>query len=232
MIRSTLQPAYVLHQRVYRETSLLLEIFSLEHGRLGLVARGARRGKSGWRALLQPFRPLLLSWSGRGELYSLVGAEPAEPAPQLQGRALLSGFYLNELLMRLLHRNDPHPELYGAYGAALISLGDTSQTEQVLRIFEKRLLQAIGYGLILDTDVATGAPVSPGRRYVYLVEHGPSSEAPAGQAGVLLDGETLVALEREILDSPEVLVQAKALMRYVLAAYLGDKPLASRELFR
>ena len=231
-MRYTLQPSYVLHQRPYRETSLLLEIFSLEHGRLGLVARGARRGKSGWRALLQAFRPLLLSWSGRGELCSLVGAEPGDPMPQLQGHALLSAFYVNELLMRLLHRHEPHPELYQAYQCALVSLAGHGEAEQILRIFEKRLLEAIGYGLILDTDVASGQPVLPGRKYVYGVEQGPSSAPLGSQGGVLLDGETLVALERERLDSPEIRVQAKALMRYVLAVYLGDKPLASRELFR
>ena len=127
-----LQPAYVLHQRPYRESSLLLEVFSRDYGRLGLVARAAKRARSPWRGLLQQFRQLLLSWSGRGELMTLAGAELADSGPSLTGRGLLSGFYLNELLMRLVQRNDPHPTLFEAYRSALVGLVAAGREEAVL----------------------------------------------------------------------------------------------------
>jgi len=231
-MRISLQPAYVLHQRPYRETSLLLEVFSLEHGRVGMVARGVRRAKSPLGPLLQAFRPLLLSWSGRGELMSLAGAEGGGSPPRLEGRGLLSAFYVNELIMRLLHRSDPHPELYHAYESTLQGLAGPEDQEAILRVFEKRLLETLGYGLSLDADAVTGEPLMSGRSYRYLADQGPVSEAQGGMGGVLLDGEALLALKREVLDSPNLLAQAKRLMRYVLGTYLGDKPLASRELFR
>jgi DNA repair protein RecO (recombination protein O) len=231
-MRISLQPAYVLHQRPYRETSLLLEVFSLEHGRVGVVARGVRRAKSPLRPLLQAFRPLLMSWSGRGELMSLVGAEAGGTIPCLKGRGLLSAFYVNELIMRLLHRSDPYPELYRMYESTLSGLARLDDEEAILRVFEKRLLATLGYGLSLDADAITGEPLRAGRRYRYLADQGPVGEAQEGMGGVLVDGEVLLALRREVLDAPDLLAQSKRLMRYVLRTYLGDKPLASRELFR
>ncbi len=227
-----LQPAYVLHQRPYRESSLLLEIFSRDCGRLGLVARAAKRARSPWRGVLQQFKQLLLSWSGRGELMALTGAELAEPGPSLTGRSLLSGFYMNELLMRLVQRNDPHPTLFEAYGAALSGLIVVDQEEGVLRIFEKCLLEAIGYGLILDAEPVTGQAVTPGQAYRYRLEHGPILQGEGVETGVAVNGDTLVALAREELATPGVLREAKQLMRYVLQAYLGERPLRSRALFR
>jgi len=227
----TLHPAYVLHQRPYRETSLLLEVLSLDYGRQGLVARGARRPRSGLRGILQAFRPLLLSWGGRGELMSLTGAEPDGQVRALSGRGLLSGLYMNELLMRLLYRSDPHPELYGSYRAALEALAAPDQEERVLRVFEKRLLEAIGYGLVLTTDAGSGEPVMPERRYRYQVEHGPVMDTSGRGTGIPIAGQTLLALADESMDSPRVLREAKSLMRHVLRVYLGDRPLASRDLF-
>lgn len=228
----TLQPAHVLHQRPYRETSLLLEVFSLDHGRVGLVARGARRPRSGLRGILQAFRPLLLSWVGRGELMSLTGAEPDGQAAALSGRGLLSGLYVNELLMRLLQRSDPHGGLYGSYRAALAGLAAAGREERVLRVFEKRLLEAIGYGLVLTTDAGSGAPVKPDGRYRYQIEHGPVVDTSGRGTGIPISGQTLLALAEERLDSPGGLREAKSLMRHVLRVYLGDRPLASRELFK
>src|SRR5579863_10281682 len=137
--RVTLSPAYVLHQRPWRETSRIAEIWSREHGRLGLVARGVRRPRSPHRSLLQPFMPLLVSWTQRGELGNLTGLEAAAPAVMLQGRALMAGFYLNELLLRLFPRQDPHPALYERYASALEGLA-TRRTAPVLRVFEKHLI--------------------------------------------------------------------------------------------
>ena len=227
-----LQPAYVLHQRPYRESSQLLEVFSRDYGRLGLVARAVKRARSPWRGLLQQFRQLLLSWSGRGELMTLAGAELAEPGPSLTGRGLLSGFYMNELLMRLVHRYDPHPTLFEAYESGLCGLAAADQEEVVLRVFEKRLLEAIGYALVLEEEPATGQAVVPGESYRYRLEHGPIPQSDGRGSGVDVNGATLLGLAREDLTTPEALREAKQLMRYVLQAYLGERPLRSRALFR
>ena len=228
----SLQPAYVLHQRPYRESSLLLEVFSCDYGRLGLVARSAKRAPAPWRGTLQQFRHLLLSWAGRGELMTLANVELAESGPFLSGRGLLSGFYMNELLMRLVQRHDPHPALFEAYRSALAGLLLPGREEAVLRVFEKRLLDAIGYALVLETEPDTGQAVSAGTAYRYRLEHGPVAARVGGAPGVVVNGETLLGLAREELTTPDALREAKQLMRYVLRAYLGDRALLSRELFR
>ncbi len=145
----TLQSAYVLHHRPYRESSLLLEVFSRDYGRVGLVARAAKRPRSPWRGTLQPFRSLLLSWTGRGELMTLADAELTESGPFLRGRGLLSGFYMNELVMRLLQRHDPHPALFEAYRSALKGLAAAGSEEGVLRVCAKRLVYSSGSAFVL-----------------------------------------------------------------------------------
>ena len=163
---------------------------------------------------------------------TLASAELAEQGPLLTGRGLLSGFYLNELLMRLVQRHDPHPALYDAYRSALAGLVESGREEVVLRLFEKRLLETIGYALALEAEPDTGQPVVPGMRYRYRLEHGPVAERHGGIDGVAVNGDTLLGLARDELATPEVLREAKQLMRYVLRAYLGDRPLNSRGLFR
>ncbi len=245
------QPGWILHQHPYSETSLLLEVFSLEHGRAGLLAKGARRPGNRARGYLKPFQPLVLGWSGRGELPVLTAAEPSEPALELYGEALYCGFYINELLLRLLHRHDPHPGLYDAYRACLTELHAgtknsatapgvalppaSMQSEIALRLFEKRLLAEIGFGLVLDRDIGDNSPVVAGAVYDYVLDRGPvriNPERYARGQGMRVQGASLIALAREALDDPAALRDAKALMRAALARHLGDKPLRSRELFR
>ncbi len=228
-----LQPALVLHQRPYRETSLLLEVFGIGAGRVGLIAKGARRPKSPLRTQLSPFRPLLLSWRGRGELGLVVGAEPDGPALVLPPGAIVSGLYLNELLVRLLHRHDPHPELFLQYRHTLTALARTDcPLEQWLRIFEKRLLNAVGYGLMLDRTTASGDPIDPKARYHYIPDHGPV-EAGAREkgAGVRVKGSTLLALASEQLMDAAALKEAKHLMRSAINMHLEGRPLVSRTLY-
>ena len=232
MKRVELERAFVLHRRHYRETSLIVEILGRDSGRLGLIAKGAQRPKSDLRGLLQAFRPLLLSWSGRGELGVLVNAEPDGYAGRLAGNALFSGLYMNELMMRLLHRFDPHPELFDHYARAIEALASRAQAENVLRVFEKRMLESIGYGLVLDRDVDSGDPVRAGNAYRYQIDRGPTACDAPGADGVAVAGETLLALAREHIEDQTALEQAKRLMRTVLRRYLGDKPLATRSLFR
>lgn len=229
--RVSLQLAYVLHQRPYRDTSQLVEILSREHGRIGLVARGVRSGKSRYAGQLQPFTPLLLSWSGQGELHTLTGAEPAGVATTLEYQSLLSGFYLNELLMRLLQRGDAHPFLFDAYVAAISALAAGEQ-EIALRRFERTLLQEIGYGLILDTDVADGEPIQADSQYCYHPDQGPTRTLADDETGVRVSGRTLQAIASDHYPDDQTRQEAKQLMRAALAVHLGDRPLKSRELYR
>ena len=227
-----LTPAYLLHRRPWRETSALLEVFAREHGRIGLVARGARRPRSALRLALRPFTPLLLGWAGRGELGTLRRAEVAGSIPELGRGALAAALYLNELLLKLTHRHDPHPELFDAYARASTALAAGAQVENVLRVFEARLLEAIGYGPVLDCEPATGEPIDPGRCYAYHRERGPMSAAGELAGCVAVHGATLLALDAgEPLD-PGARREAKRLMRHLLEPHLGDRPLATRALFR
>jgi DNA repair protein RecO (recombination protein O) len=231
-MRISLEPAYILHQRPYRNTSALLELFTGSLGRVGLVARGVRSERSRLRGVLQPFRPLLVSWSGRGELGTLTGVESDGPAFALSGRALVSALYVNELLMRLLHRDDPHDALFRSYQQTLRGLAGPDPEQPVLRVFEKRLLEGLGYGLVLTHAVDTGAPIESERLYGYRLEHGPVSVAHCDQDSIVVHGSTLLALAREDLCAPDMLAEAKRLMRAALGLYLGDRPLKSRELLR
>ena len=227
-----LHRGFLLHSRPYRDSSLLVEFFSEEHGRVGLVARGVRSGKAAQRGLLQPFRPLLASWGGRGELGSLRSVEADGPPRMLHGAALMSGFYLNELLLRLLHRNDPHPELYPLYRAVLEMLAVEEDPEPVLRVFEKRLLEGLGYGLQLSRDVHDDEPVVPDERYHYQLERGPVPSRLSDGQGVPIRGASLLALEAEQLDSADVLRDAKRLMRAILDLHIGQRPLKTREVLQ
>ncbi len=237
--RVSLQPAFVLHHRPYRDTSALLEIFTPEFGRVGLVARGLRSAKSRLQGVVQPFHPLLVSWSGRGELATLTGCEAGGGMIRLGGPLVLSGFYLNELLLRLLHRHDPHPALFECYAQTLHVMqqpdsgaGATGATEQrALRIFEKHLLREIGYALMLDHEAESGAPIEPGRAYNYHLERGPLRDRAGVSAGIRMQGSSLLALLHETLHDTASLRESKHLMRAALGLYLGSKPLQSRELY-
>ncbi len=232
--QTVLQPAYVLHQRAYRDSSAIVELFTPEYGRVGVVARSVKRPKSPWRGLLQLFQPLLVSWRGGGELKTLTDVEAQGMALKLPPSSLVSGFYLNELLMRLLARLDAQLTLFGCYDASLRALAavqDDAALERVLRYFERDLLAALGYALVLDREVETGRPLLPAQVYDYQVERGPVglSEAGAGQ-GIVVYGSTLLAIRKTDLSDPQARREAKRLMRAVLARYLGPKPLFSRQL--
>jgi DNA repair protein RecO (recombination protein O) len=222
-----LEPAYLLHQYPYRDSSLLLEVFSRQHGRLGLVARGARRR---WRGQLQGFSPLLLSWSQRGELGTLTGVDARAGAAVFAGQRLLSAYYLNELLLRLLVRHDPHPELFDAYERALRELA--GREEAVLRIFEKRLLEELGYGLLLDRTADSGAPIEPEATYDYQLERGPLRCDNPTASGLYLCGSSLLALHRETLADRQASRDARRLLHAALSIYLGSRPLRTREVSR
>ncbi|HVC37524.1 MAG TPA: DNA repair protein RecO [Gammaproteobacteria bacterium] len=228
--RVTLVPAYVLHQHDWRETSRLVEVFTRDHGRLGLMARGSRRASSPWRAVLRPFQPLLLSWVGGGELATLISAEAGDAACALAGHALMSGFYMNELLLRLLPRQDPQLELFGQYGNALGQL--TQATAPALRMFEKHLLAALGYGLNLERDAVTGQPLETDAIYRYEPEQGLVRVRDTAGTGTNIRGGTLLALASGDLQQPEQLRDARRLLQTVLDQLLGERPLKTREVMR
>ncbi len=230
--RIALQPALLLHRKPYRDTSLLLEAFSAQYGRFGLVARGARTRRGALQGLLQPFMPLLLSWSGRGELMTLTGAESHGPPLALQGDAVISGFYLNELLMRLLPRQDPQPHLYQCYLATLHRLALPGTDEWTLRLFERDLLQELGYGLLLTHEGGSGEMVESSALYCYHPEFGPQRQEHGTERCLSVHGATLRALAQGEGADSRARSEAKRLMRMILSQYLGSKPLASRELFR
>lgn len=232
--RDHLQRCFVLHRRDFSNTSLILELFSAGHGRQAVLAKGAkqpRRGRPAGSEVLQPFRPLLLSWSGRGEVKTLLRSEPAGAAIALPGKVLYCGLYLNELLVRLLRRGDPHEALFAFYHAALTSLAAGEDLQTVLRRFELWLLREIGYAVVLDREAGSGRPVSPERFYVYEHESGLRA-AGTGEGQQTVSGETLLHLAAgKPLDGPTA-QEAKLLTRRLLAPYLGERPLKSRELFR
>jgi DNA repair protein RecO (recombination protein O) len=243
--RGDTDAAFILHTYPYSETSLILETFTRSFGRIGMMAKGARRPRSALRGVLNSFQPLTLSWFGKSELKTLKGAEHARIFPQLQGQALLSAFYLNELILKLAHREDPHEGLFDAYDDALQRLlqtrGATDEEKSssravaaVLRQFEKQLLAELGYGLVFDHDAA-GKAIEPDARYIYVVERGAvpaASRAAAANAAVELRGKTLLDMAADDYSDPATAQQSKQLMRHVINHHLNGADLNTRQLIR
>lgn len=229
-MRYSLEPAYILHARKYRETSLILEAFSREQGRVALAARGARGAKSRWKNMLQPFRPLLLSWNQRGEMGTLTGADQVASPPALAAESLFCGIYANELLMRFLQRSDPHPGLFDRYRELLTGLAAGISPQPPLRLFEKHLLEASGFGMVLDREHGSARPVEHDAWYQYIAESGPVRKERSGEDDQLVSGEALLALQSGEIE-PQHQQMLKRLMRRLIAHYLGDRPLKSQSLF-
>lgn len=238
MMRINLQPAYVIHSRPYRDSSSLLDVFTAEYGRIGVVAKGTRRQtrKGSATALLQPFVPLLLSFSGRSELKTLVATERAPGDCALRHERVFCGLYMNELLVRLLHRDDAHPTLFAAYDEAVKALAGGSAADTVLRHFEYCLLEELGYNFDFDVDGASGAPVQSGCWYRYesgvgLVASADAvADVGASRRGLYPGAELLAMAGGDFGGSARQ--SAKKLLREALAEHLGGVPLRSRELFR
>lgn len=223
------QPAWVLHTYPFRETSLIVEVFSRDFGRVALVARGARRPRSALRGLLMAFQPLELGWAGKGEVQTLMKAEWQGGQPLLSGKALFCGYYLNELLMNLLPREDAHEKLFAAYVETLRRFADGVR-EADLRMFEHALLAELGYGLTLTQD-CEGRPVEPLAYYAYEIERGAVRLDRPGNSALSVCGKTLLDLDREDFSDPRSLQESKQLMRALMAHYLGGQPLETRKIF-
>jgi len=268
-----LQPAFILQQRKYRESSLIIDVLTRDFGRISVLAKGVRKTKSKTAGLLQPFIPLLISYVGHTELKTLTGVErnagfvPAsgmhsvpgdrqagsrlasgihsipgdrqagsrlasgihsipgdiiQPFNEIKGLALYCGFYINELVVCFLHKYDPHPEVFSDYGECLFALSHGSSIEAALRLFELNLMEYAGYGLQLEHD-DNQSPIESSKKYDFNVGQGPV-EAANGQ----FSGRTLQALSARELIDPQVLSEAKILMRIVIDAYLQGRQLKSR----
>jgi DNA repair protein RecO (recombination protein O) len=226
-VRVDEQPGWILHARPYRETSLLLEGWSRDHGRIGLVARGVRKEKPRQpRALLQPLVPLSLSWSGHGELVTLTALDARGQPPVLGGDALVCAIYLNELVMRLLPRHDALPDLYDAYEATLQQLAAATARAWQLRRFERDLLAEIGYAVVCDTEADSGEAIEAEADYIYIPEHGAVRYTQQPNA-LRLRGSALLALAEDRLPDAADLAALRRLMRALITHQLGGGVLRS-----
>jgi DNA repair protein RecO (recombination protein O) len=228
--RIALAPAYVLHHRPFRETGRIFEVLTREDGRLSVFARGVRGPKARLAAVLQPFRLLLVSWSGRGDAPTLTGAENAGDTKALPAPCLLSGFYMNELVLQLTARHDPQPALFGAYHSAIQSLKEGAALGPTLRVFEKRLLQLLGYGLDLGSEALSGRPIKPEGYYYFRPGEG-LFPADATRPDALA-GRSLASLENEQLAEARELKDARSLLQAALAHCLDGRELATRSVAR
>lgn len=225
-----LEPCYLVHAFHYRETSLIVEVFTRHAGRLALIAKGARRNKSRWRCVLQPFRKLAINASGRGEMLTLTHAEELDlPQPRVSGACLYSGLYVNELVHHFLIHRDAHLALFDEYESLLNSWQSPVIAPARLRLFEKRLLSAVGYGLLLDHDASDGTLIDPEVDYEYRANFGPRRKT-SQSAAPILQGRSLLALAKDNLQDTQSLQECKQLMRFLLEFHLDGKPLRSREL--
>jgi len=231
-VRVDHQPGFVLHSYPWRETSLVVEFFSREYGRVALVARGAKRPTSHFRGLLSPFNPLAVSWSGRNDIKMLVRAEWLGGMQPLRGDALLAAFYANELLVRLIARLDPHERLFGSYVGLLRALSHQTRHDAALRIFELDLLQDIGYAVPLDR-CADSEPIDPDAHYLFGIGEG-AQRLDRGDPddGSRVSGRTLLAMAARRFDDERVAAEAKGLRRRVIRYHLGGKPLNTRRILQ
>lgn len=229
--RETIDTGYIVHRRRLRETSLLLQILTRGHGRFAVVARGALGGRKGGNSHYAEFTCYHLAWSGRSDLPTLLRAEPLGRAQRLAGARLFSAMYLNELIVRLVHRGEGDETGYAAYEQALRSLATDASLEPVLRRFEAMLLESCGYGMELACAVDTGEALDEAAPYHYVPERGPVTQTPPVAHRVVAGG-TLRALAGAAPWDAARLREAKRLMRFIVGHHLGGQPLTSRELFR
>lgn len=230
--RIELQPAFVLHHRPYRDTSRILELFTRDYGRVSVFARGARGGVNKSASLipvLQPFNRVLVSWSGRGEAGQLTAAEFDGGFCVLPPDRLVNGYYLNELLLKLFARHDSHPDVFALYADTMDLLKQSQDPVRPLRIFEKRLLEALGYGLALESE-ANGRSIEAGVTYHYRLEHGALRAEGVAEGGLIFSGASLLALAREDLADAVVHADARRLLRAAMDRCLDGRELKSRDV--
>lgn len=223
------EPAWLLHHRPFRDSSRILDILSRDYGRLSVVARGSRSAKSRLRGILRPFIPLNLSWVIRSDLGTLTGADMTGSSLVLSGDALMSGYYVNELLLNFLHKHDPQPGIFDIYGATVASLSSGGNVAASLRYFEMELLRMLGYALNLDHDTESQQELLAEGLYEYRLEQGPTPVS-SRHSPMVYSGAQLRAIREQKFDQPEVLRDAGRLLRDVIHFHLGGKELKSRKV--
>jgi DNA repair protein RecO (recombination protein O) len=224
---SELSPAFILHYRKYRDTSLIFDLFTQNFGRFSAVARGALGAKPRFKGLLQPFVPLLVSYYGAGELKSVKNVDFYAPPIHLSGYNLLIGLYVNELLIRLLGTYDPLEKVYQSYARLVTQLEKSDDVEPLLRRFEIMLLSELGYGISFGSEVTTGREIVPEENYTFEAEHG---FVAAGESQGF-KGSHILSINNSDFSQEEVKIVAKQVVRLALQPLLGNKPLNSRILF-
>ena len=227
--RVAAQPGFVLHSYPHKETSLIIDVFSREHGRVALVAKGAKRPHSKLRGVLQTFQPLSFSWVGKSDVKTLTDAEWVGGMLPLEKTALLCGFYLNELLVKLIAREDPHPVLFDHYVATLNRLAHGEAAPIVLRQFELALLKETGVAANWTVTADHGRPVLPSQLYVVDPLQGVRLANEADNWPRVL-GKTLLDMAREDYSDATTQSQSKLLMRFLLAHHLGGAKINTRQM--
>lgn len=225
------EPAFILHQRPYRETSSIIELFSRNHGRISVVAKGVRRHTKKAANAPMPFQLYVSGWSGRSDLVTLTQLEPEGKSARLDGDRLYCGLYVNELLMRMLHQHDPHEFLFSRYIQILELLETEESVQPSLRLFERDLLSELGYGLVLDHDIQNSEALDPEAMYEYVVDAGPRRQGVAPTSGVVVKGSSLIALSTGRLEQADQ-AEVRSLMRAVIDSHLNGKPLHSRKMMQ
>ncbi len=229
MYRAEQEPAFLLHQRPFRDSSLLLDVLSRDHGRLALIARGARGARSRLKGILRPFMPLRMSWVLKRDLGTLTGAELDGPPLALTGDALLSGYYANELILNFQHRHDSQPEVFSAYRDAVHALAAADDPAPTLRLFEIELLRLLGYAVNLDREAVSHEDIDAGANYEYRAEQGPV-RVQRGSGAMVFSGAQLIGIRESRFDEAEILRSAGRLMRQLIHYHLGGRELKSRKV--
>ena len=231
----TLSPAYILHRKPYSDSSLIVDFFTLQDGRVTCIAKGVKTAKSRKAAIMQPFIPLMMNYSGRGEVKTLRECEAVSNAFKLEGTTLYSAYYVNELLLKILQKHECHADVFASYAHLLQQLEQASDSpEALLRNFEIQLLSDIGYGLQLTHEALSSLPVDPEKKYIYELEQGPTettNHASQVSGKPVISGNTLLALNEASINDPQQLQESKNLMRYVIRHLLGGYNFRSREFF-
>ena len=231
----SLTPAFILHRKPFSDNSLIIDFFTLHHGRMTCIAKGVKQGKSRKTAILQPFIPLMINFSGRGEVKTLRECESVENPLNLRDVSLYSAYYINELLLRFLQKNEPHETVFASYAQLLKQLFErVDSTELLLRQFEISLLAELGYGLQLSCTADHAAPLEPDKSYIYEPERGAieiSSNAAQVNGKPVISGKTLLAMRQSELTEQNHITECKKLMRYLIQHLLGGYTFKSREFF-
>ncbi len=223
------QPGYILHHRPFRDTSQILDIVTRDHGKIAVVARGSRSSKSRLAGVLRPFLPLKVSWVAKSDLGTLTGAEAAGPPAGMMGDALLSAYYVNELLLHFLHRSDPQPEIFALYEEVINALAGTLDVAASLRSFELEFLSLLGYAVNLQHEFDGHEPLQPDRYYQYRMEQGPVA-VERREGALVFTGSVLTGVAEQRFSDPEILRAANRLLREIIGFHLGGKELKSRKV--